>query len=81
MGNETFYWDGLTTFQNPHLLSSSLPIRALFVFAVLFLPSFNALSGYCCVTKFGGTSLFEFSKISSHRAQSDNGETAEPHVI
>ena len=61
----------LTSFQNPHLLSSSLPIRALFVFAVSFLPSFNALSGYCCFTKFDGTSLFEFRKISSNRAQSD----------
>ena len=35
------------------------------------LSSFNGLSSYCCFTKFGGTSLFEFWKISSNRAQSD----------
>ena len=65
-----------------------VPIQALFVFAVLVFPTFNAQSGYCCFTKFGGTSLFEFWKTSSHRAQSDDGphhsrwtETAEPRVI
>lgn len=37
-----------------------VPIQALFVFAALVFPTFNAQSGYCCFTKFGGTSLFEF---------------------
>lgn len=40
-----------------------VPIQALFVFAVLVFPTFNAQSGYCCFTKFGGTSFLNSEKI------------------